>query len=418
VIKKANGQKAGTVKRRGTRRAMQLPKSIRRMFSPTVIGLAKKIKTDIKDPRSPKRVVYSLYEILLLVLIAGLCGCTEFVEMGDFIYYNRKWLSKFINLKKGIPSHDTLNRVFRMMEPQELAKLLQITLNFSKKFLLGKQICIDGKTIKGTIGKGMKCRFDNVVHMVNIFDNDNQMVVGMFKSNSKLSEYDVVLNEALDCLNITGRIISFDAASTYKEIIEKIVKKGGYYIAPVKRNQKNLFFRLSRTFKKWEHQILTTEDNAHGREEKRIYEIIKLTPKLLEEIDPDKKWSNLTQIVKVTTTVKQKSTNKRSRASIRYYITNHAQGYKPITKWIRNHWGIENKLHWSLDVSMGEDDCQVRRDNAPANLSILRDIILNLLRKDPTKLSIKRKMNLALHQVEYIIRLLEGDFSTEYLYRQ
>ncbi|MBI5417753.1 ISAs1 family transposase [Candidatus Poribacteria bacterium] len=349
----------------------------------------------ISDPRQISKIKHLLSEILFITVLAIIAGAEDFEDIALFAKTKFQWLSTFLKLPGGIPSHDTFNRVLCMLSPQEFE---QSFISWVSDYRTGIAptdekdiICVDGKTI---CNSGDKIRGSKAIHMVSALSTKYGLILGQRKCEEKSNEI-TAIPALLALLDIRGTIITIDAMGCQKKIAKKIISKMADYILALKENQGNLYKEVVDLFDKvktpeFAHYIEqqdTEIDKGHGRIETRHCIIIN-NLKWLYEIH---QWEGVKCIVKITSTVIK---NDKETEETRYYISSLYGNARLINRAIRKHWHIENKLHWVLDVLFKEDYCRVRSGNGAENLSIVRRIALNKLKADTTfqgSLKAKRK---------------------------
>jgi predicted transposase YbfD/YdcC len=319
-----------------------------------------------------------LVDILLIGIISVICGAETWKQMLDFAYSKEEFLKKFLKLENGIPSDDTIHRVFSAIDSNQFESCFMEWVNSISEITKGQVIAIDGKTLCGAKSKGVK----SPVHMVSAWANENNLVLGQVRVNDKSNEI-TAIPELLDKLMIQGNIITIDAMGTQTDIIEKIIKKEADYILAVKENQKQLLQEIIDEFKfSKEIEVDTNIDIGHGRIETRKCSVIS---NFLFIENKDEKWKKLNQVIKIESIREFKNSDKPTEKATRYYISSLENNANQYQKNIRSHWGIENKLHWTLDVSFSEDSSRKRNKNAAQNYSVLLKIALNLLKNEKTE---------------------------------
>jgi predicted transposase YbfD/YdcC len=314
----------------------------------------------------------------------------------------KDWLMQYLELPNGIPSHDTINRLFAALNPQSLQDCFLSWIQQVAQITEGRIISIDGKRLCGSGTQGKKA----IVHMVSAWCNTNNMVLGQVKTDDKSNEI-TAIPELLKLLNIKGCSITIDAMGCQKDIADKIIEMGGDYVLAVKGNQGNLLDDILEAFQETTTSSLqssTSLDVGHGRIEKRTCDVI---------TDPDwvcsrQEWKGLQSLVRISTVRTDKASGEKQQ-ECRYYISSHLTDAAALLNITRQHWGVENKLHWMLDVNFGEDASQKRAGNAAQNFSVINRIALNLLQNEKTKkLSIKKKRLASGWQHEYLEKILFG----------
>ncbi len=298
--------------------------------------------------------------------------------MVEFADSKEEFLKKFLSLGNGIPSEDTINRVFSSIDSSKFESCFIRWVNPISEITKGQVIAIDGKTIRGAKSNGKKFP----VHMVSAWANESNLVLGQVRVNEKSNEI-TAIPELLEVIRIQGNIITIDAMGTQTAIADKIIEGDADYILAVKDNQKQLLEEIKDEFKFSKNIIVDKDiDMGHGQIEIRICSVIS-DFKFIE--NKGNKWRGLNQVIKIESLREFKNSYKSSEKATRYYISSLYDNAKNYQKNIRSHWSVENKLHWTLDVAFSEDSSRKRNKNAAQNYSILLKIALNLLKNDKTE---------------------------------
>ena len=337
----------------------------------------------LPDFRINRKRLYDLTEIIFMSICGVICGCDDYVSIKSWADDNVIWLRKYLILANGIPSDDTFRRIFQYIDYEAFNRCFMNFTNGLSHLTEGEVISFDGKSLRGSKDK----RLGKVgVYMMGAWASQNKLLLGQLKVDEKTNEI-IVMPQLLDILCIKGCIVTTDALNCQKAIAEKIVEKGADYILAVKGNHPILASQIIQSFAlETPLTEFTTHDKDHGRIEKRTCQVLTN----LEWIDQREDWKNLTSIVKVTSERTIISESKTS-VDIRYFICNQTFTAEKMLSSVRSHWGIENTLHWSLDVAFDEDRKRNRVDNSAVNFSFLRRITLNLIKQEPTKMSIAHK---------------------------
>lgn len=334
----------------------------------------------ITDPRRAwgnKR--HKLEDILVMGLCTIVCGGEDFTDMENFGQERESWLRGFLELPNGIPDADTFRRVFERVDPQELSEVLRDWIGNWRQN--GAVVSIDGKTIRGSGNSRHKA-----YHVVSAFVSENHITLGELKTEEKSNEITAV-PELLDLLDIKNCIVTADAMSCQRAIAHKVREKGAEYVLSVKENQPNLLESIRDYFSAFTHdcRFEQTVEKNHGRIEKRKY----FLETDLDWFEERVGWNGLHGIGAVCSRVEEKG---QTRTETRYYITS-LRDVSSFAYAVRGHWGIENNLHWCLDVAFGEDSSRARKDNSPLNLNVLRKTALPMLKNaDLGRMGLKKKM--------------------------
>jgi predicted transposase YbfD/YdcC len=357
--------------------------------------------TSLEDPRIERRKLHLLEDILFLTLCAVLSGCNDWDEIEEYGIEKEDWLRKYIELANGIPSHDTISRVFARLNPKTFQECFiswvqSVVANSNHTF-----INIDGKRLCNSGENGSK----SMIHLVNAWSNSNQMLLGQVKTEEKSNEI-IAIPTLLDLLEIEGATITIDAMGCQTAIAEKIIDAGADYVLAVKENQKFLHDDIRDAFNQTPNASSeTTIEKAHGRIEKRTCKII------TDMVWVNKKdnWKNLQTIISIETERTTMQTM-QIQTEQRFYIASQLETPTYFNKIIRGHWGIENSLHWSLDVIFKEDLSTKHAGNAAENFSMICKASLSILKNDKaSKSSLKRKRLKAGWSNEYLENLLFKD---------
>lgn len=352
----------------------------------------------LSDPRLSRKKQHLLIDIVILSVLAVLSGAESWDSIHLFGKTNYAFLKQFLCLPNGIPSHDTLNRVFGLINTRQFERLFSQWSNEMKDTgVLEKVIAIDGKAVRGS-----KDSFHekSPVHLVHAWSVENNICLGQRKTEAKSNEI-TAIPELLNLLDMKGSIISIDAMGTQTAIAKNIIEKEANYILSVKENQKNLLKEVEITCKLHCPASDTTQtEKGHGRIETRRCQVFSKG----DMIDPDNRWPGLKTAIKITSTRELRG---KVTTEERYYISS-LDARQPFNQYIRDHWKVENSLHWTLDVVFREDEQRKRDKRAAENFALVRKITLNLLKKDTeTKASLVSKRLRAGWDKDYLIKLLK-----------
>ena len=365
---------------------------------------------ELVDPRTKKHSSrHLMIDILMLTIIAVICGAESWVGVERFGHSKQEWLKGFLELPNGIPSHDIIGDFFSRLDPQSLQACFLKWVNRLFDFSGGEIIAVDGKTLCHSYDTANN---RPAIHMVSAWACRNNLVLGQFKTDEKSNEI-TAIPELLKLLDLQGNIVTIDAMGCQKKIAEQIIGQGGDYVFNLKDNQPTLhedvrlFIESYVDEKRLAKTVFDTHeivDGDHGRIETRRYWVTEEIAWLAQIKD----WCGLKSIGMVEYESLEKATGK-VEVERRYFISSLKAKAKPFAEAVRMHWGIENGLHWCLDVGFNEDACRVRKDYAPENFAVIRHIALNLLKNEKTaKVGIKNKRLMAGWDTAYLAKLLTG----------
>ena len=357
------------------------------------------IFSQIDDPRSDINKLHKLEDILLIGIISVICAADTWKNMETYAKAKEEFLRSFLDLPNGIPSDDTFNRVFSSIDSEQFETCFVDWVGRLANLTDGEVIPIDGKTIRGAKSNGKKSPF----HMVSAWATNNNLVLGQVKVSEKSNEI-TAIPKLLELISVKGCTVTIDAMGCQQEIARKIIEQEANYILAVKENQKQLHQDIIDEFRFGKNiQIDLTEDLDHGRIETRKCSVITN----FKFIENTQEWTGLRSIIKIESIREFKNSDKPTETATRYYISSLLTKAKELQRAIRLHWGIENKLHWVLDVAFSEDASRKRAGNASQNFSILSKIALNLLKNETSeKQGIKGKRLKAAYDQNYLIKVL------------
>lgn len=352
---------------------------------------------ELSDPRSvgPKR--HDLLEILMIALCTVLSGGQTAVDMAVFAEAKQEFLSRFLGLKNGVPSHDTFSRVFRQLDPDQFRACFQ---KFVARFGETRSgvIAIDGKTLSRSLDPS---RARSALHMISAWCCDKRLVLAQIATDTKSNESAAVL-KLLEFLSLRGTIVTTDALNCQREIARQIVEKGGDYVLALKANHHALHADVSQLLDDSRYETADKHATAncdHGRTETRT----SLVSTEIAGLQKRHRWPDLAAVGKV---IRTRDTATKATTETAYYLLSAALSSERLGQVARSHWGIENRLHWVLNAVMNEDQARNRNDNSAYNLAILRHMALNLMQKDSSKVSLRSKFNLAGWKDEFLTKLL------------
>lgn len=360
---------------------------------------------ELEDPRMERTKLHSLEDILFIALCAVICGADSWTEVEVFGWAKREWLSQYLTLPNGIPSHDTFGRVFSRLDPQVLERCFSKWMAALAEASAGRLVAIDGKTLRRSFDKATNRA---AIHMVSAWCETNRLVLGQLATAEKSNEIKAI-PQLLKMLDIRDAVVTIDAMGCQKAIAQEIVQQGGHYLLQVKDNQPGLHDVVKATFDELtgrgiagvQYDFHEQTDAGHGRIETRRLWVTDWTDWYADR----KEWANLTSFVCMESV---RTVNGSTSCERHYYISDLAgQSAQTMLGYVRGHWGIENKLHWSLDMTFREDTLRNRIGHSAENLSRIRRLSLNLLCREKTcKASLKSKRLRAGLREDYLVRVL------------
>ena len=362
----------------------------------------------LQDPRIDRQKLHLLLDIIVIAICASICGADKWEDVETFGKAKKDWFKTFLELPNGIPSHDTFNRVFNLLDPVEFQSSFLSWISAASKLIDGQAIAIDGKVLRRSHDRGIgKAAID----MVSAWATENHLVLGQVKVDEKSNEI-TAIPQLLKALKISGCIITIDAMGCQTEIAAEIVNQDADYVLALKDNQGNLsedvkllFNDLEKgDYKYYTYDYHKTVNKGHGRIEIRECWTI-------SEIDTIchlrgyKNWKKLRTVSRIRS---QRWIGEEKSSEDRYHIAS-ITGAKPVLAAVRSHWSVENELHWTLDMAFDEDRSRVRKGHGAENFAVLRHIALNLLKQEKScGRSVRGKRLLAGWDEKYLHKVLEG----------
>ncbi len=340
----------------------------------------------LKDPRRRHRRLHLLIDIVVMALCAVLCGADDWQQIATFAQKRRDWLKRFLALPNGIPSHDTFERVFAGLDPQAFQKCFIQWIRAVCGLLQLSHVAIDGKTMRGSGSANL-----GPLHVVSAWASANHLSLGEVAVAEKSNEI-TAIPRLLEMLELEGALVTIDAMGCQKEIARVIVARQADYLLTVKENQPHLLEDIRSCFEKAldadlrnvKHDCYETEERGHGRTEKRSYIIIE-DPEGIRDL---KLWAGLCVIGMC---LSERTVAGETSEEVRYFIGSRRTSAKVYGQASRQHWGIENNLHWQLDVTFGEDASRIVNRSGAENFAVLRRMALSLLKRHPDKRSMACK---------------------------
>jgi predicted transposase YbfD/YdcC len=351
----------------------------------------------LEDPRTGNAGRHELLEMLLIALCTVLCGGEDCTDMAEFACAKLDFLRGFLDLEHGAPSHDTFSRLFRLLDPEQFRTCFQRFMACFAQTCQGV-VAIDGKVLRRSFDKASG---KSALHMVSAWGCQQRLVLGQIATDAKSNEI-TAIPRLLEMLMLKGTIVTVDALNCQREIAQQIVDQEGDYAMALKGNQGTLhadvqtFLDDPQTDAPAGH---TTVDGDHGRIETRTSSVCTDIAWLQE----DHNWPGLAAIGKL---VRTRETRDKTTTETAYYLLSTALSAQRFGEVARAHWGVENSLHWCLDVTMNEDQARNRMDNGPQNLAVLRHMALNLVRNETSKGSLRKKLRRAAWNDDFLAKIL------------
>jgi predicted transposase YbfD/YdcC len=358
---------------------------------------------NLQDPRVKRRRLHNLCDMIAIALCAVICGAESWADVAEYGRQKRTWLQTFLRLPHGIPSHDTFNRVFRLLRPEQFQACFARWMQALVENTAGRVVAIDGKTLRRSLDRAAG---KSALHMISAWAVENGVSLGQRACADKSNEI-TAIPELLQLLELEGAIVTIDAMGCQKEIARAIRARGADYMLAVKDNQPRLYEDVQATFdvalegKRGEdYQQWTTTERGHGRHEQRIYVVVRDVSKIRDRA----LWTDLHSL---TAVYSERTVAGKTSTEARYYISSCSGSVRQAARAIRRHWGIENSLHWSLDVTFREDAHCLRKDHGPENMATFRRAALSLVQQEKSEEgSLRRKRKRAGWNNAYLEKLL------------
>lgn len=350
----------------------------------------------LEDPRRGNAERHSLHDILVIALCTILCGGETCTDMALFGQSKREFLESFLPLRNGIPSHDTFSRVFRLLDPEAFRRWF---LGFMGQFAQGCEgvLAIDGKTLRRSYDRA---EGQSPLHLVNAWAAEQRLVLGQLAVDGKSNEITAV-PKLLEMLALPGMVVTADAMHCQRQLSQQVLDQGADYVLALKDNQKSLNEDVRLFLDDHDTPVAqaTQTNKGHGRIETRTASVSGDVAWLEERYQ----WPGLAAVGKITAS---RQIGDRTSVENRYYLLSQAFPPERFNAIAREHWGIENRLHWMLDVVFNEDQARNRKDNCAENLALMRKLALNLARLEPSKGSMRGKLKRAGWDNNYLAVLL------------
>ena len=390
------------------------------------------------DPRAERAQRHELLDIIVITICGVICGADNWVEIEEFGNARLEWLRRFLRLPNGIPSHDTFGRVFSRLDPDQFGACFMNWARSVAELTQGEVVAIDGKTLRRCHDRGQGRA---PLHLVSAWAAQNHLVLGQTRTQAHSNEI-TAIPQLLALLELRGCIITIDAMGCQTEIAQQIVDGGADYLLAVKSNQGELYGNIQDLFQMAAQEGSLAEepvyhrpdyhrpdyhrpdyhrqvDKGHGRLETRECWVI-TDPAELAYVDPHRRWLGLKSVAKVcyrrgvhpqappqALREALRDAPREAPTETRYYICSYQPAAASLLQASRQHWGIENSLHWVLDMAFDEDHCRVRTGHADQNLAVVRHLTLNLLKQERTaKVGIKAKRKKAGWDHDYLLKVL------------
>lgn len=364
---------------------------------------------DLTDPRIPRTRLHPLSSLLGIALCAVICGAQSWIEIQEYGKAKQDWLRQWLDLPHGIASHDTFARVFARLDARALGGCLQ-GLTRTLVTQMEKHLALDGKYLRHSFDTEAK---QGPLVMLSAWASSQRLVLASLPVDLKSNEIKAV-PELLALLDLYGCTVTIDAMGCQTAIAAQIIAQEGDYVLALKGNQESIHTDVQLFFAHaqeqcWEdtpHDVFTQTEFGHGRQEVRVCTVVNLSDLGGRWADEQQRWKGLASLVRIHST---RSVGEKTTQETRYFLSSLTGGAKQALRAVRCHWGIENSLHYVLDVAFNEDACRIRKDNAPANFSLLRQMAVNLLRQEKTcKNGIQVKRSKAGWDDDYLFKVLDS----------
>jgi predicted transposase YbfD/YdcC len=377
------------------------------MAATTRVGALRKHFRPLKDPRVVGRSRHLLFDILVLAICGVIGNCDDWPDIALFAQKRETWFRRFLKLPYGVPSHDTFERVFAALDPRAFERCCLAWLREVAGLVGVGQIAIDGKTLCGSAGPL------GPLHLVSAWATQAHLVLGQVAVDGKSNEI-TAIPKLLELLDLQGALVTLDAIGCQKAIAKQVVAGGGDYVLVVKGNQGHLLEDIQATVARaldgelpaGTVRTVTTREHSHGRTEERSCVVIEY----VADIRDRQAWPGLTAVGMCR---RERTVNGQSSTEVRYFLGSRRMAARRYAGALRSHWGVENNLHWQLDVSFHEDASRIANRHGAANFALLRKLALALLKRHPRKDSIARKRKTAALDPEFLAETLAGATNLE-----
>jgi predicted transposase YbfD/YdcC len=360
---------------------------------------------EMEDPRVERGQNHPLVSLVSIAILATLAGADSFVAIERYGKAKQSWLETFLELPKGIPSHDTFGRVMALLSPEDLETRFLAWVSRISERLGVELVHIDGKTVRGSYDREGQLK---ALHSVSAWSSEHGLVLGQQKVDAKSNEITAV-PLLLKLLNLKGTIVTLDAMGTQTAIATQIKQAEGDYVLALKGNQGKLHQAVEQWFEEaerqgWlgiEHQVTETLESGHNRTEHRQLWAVPLTQ--LPPLPRQSQWVGLTTVVRVRRT---RHLWNKTTTEVHFYLSSLAPDAGRHAQVIRSHWSVENSLHWVLDVTFNEDASRIRQGYASQNMALLRRLCVSLLKREPSKMSLAMKRYTAALDNDFLLKIL------------
>jgi predicted transposase YbfD/YdcC len=369
------------------------------------VGSIKRHFRRLNDPRIQGRTRHLLADIIVMAICGVIANCDGWRDMALFAQKREAWFKRFLKLPHGIPSHDTFERVFNLLDPRAFQTCFITWIKEISDLVGLRHIAIDGKSLRHSFhhraGFGM-------LHAVSAWATEQHLILGQVMTDAKSNEI-TAIPKLLELLDLHGALVTIDAMGCQKAIAKQVVDQGGAYVLTVKQNQERLLEDIQNTVEKAlegmlpaaEVETYTKRESGHGRKEERSYIVIHH----VEGIRDRDQWKQLTTVGMCRS---ERTVNGETTDEVRYFIGSRRLSARTYAKVLRGHWGIENNLHWQLDVTFAEDKSTIYKRNGGENFAGLRRVALSLIKRNPRYESIGRRRKAAAIDPDFLAEILLG----------
>ncbi len=364
----------------------------------------------LEDPRVERTKLHPFLSIIVIALCGVICGAESWNDIEEFGLAKEDWFRTFLDLPNGIPSHDTFNRVFSALDPKQFRACFARWMQAVAGILPAQVVALDGKTVRRSHDRG---KGKEPIHMVSAWATENRLVLAQEKVDDKSNEI-TALPEVLRSLAVAGCIVTIDAMGCQREIAQQILEQGADYVLGLKANQGSLHREVEDSFQQAQeegfeavrHDYYESANQGHGRQEERHHWVVD-DPEVMAWLNQERAWPGLAAIGMVEAV---RQTAEERKREVRYYLLSRVMTAQEFAQVVRSHWGIENRVHWVLDVTFREDQSRIRQGRAAENFVVLRHLALNLLQGHPTRrrLSIKTRRLKCGWDHNYLLQVLAG----------